>query len=1202
MYKKFLSAILFGAFTIASTSTFVSCKNYDDDISDLRTQIKTNEQALNDLTRKWSDGVVVDTVLQDGSGLILKTSDGKEYRISNGTNGTDADVWTIGNDGYWYKNGVATQFKAVGQDGAAGAQGEAGPQGPQGPQGEAGPQGPQGEAGPQGPQGPQGEAGPQGAAGKDADIWTPNADGYWYKNGQKTDEKWKQNDAITAFVGEDAVILYGIAEFPEGVVLPTYNKLRGLVFIPKSYYWGIEATPITTLSYKWFTASGWKKLIGYIDNSGARTETVGEQGTHLRADNAAVQAEYDVAGDRDKHGRYETSSSERTIVLDFDAQYHLNPSTASLRDASVDIIGGDKNYTRANSVGAPGLMLKGGQKWSDSNRLWKAEDGIMTVYLDVTTRANIQKVTNTGGKVTSFATQVSFPDTTITSDYATVYEEVVKDLRLSHVRSDDAKSAGRWIITKVENKHCGACDVYSNHGMHLFSTIGEARHYVENNHRVEVPVASQSNDTKGEGQDTIYYKHDLNLSKLVEVHYTNTSGNHDRFDGSKLTDNFKITFELTEFKLGGNRTSESAHAAIYVGEGGEYYLHPQNPTPEGLGKAYDPNNEVTPVVVNRVPMVRVSLIDNSGDVVDYGYLPIRIVKEPEVIVDDFIEKVYPNPNSWSLTEYVTGDCVAASDAAPYEMATTWNQTETDLMNNEKVMLDRVAFEENYSVEMDGSVVKQYVRTTVGDKPAWAAATATQKKGEITYDQDVYAVGGVHTSIFKWRISANDAKTWFKTPAGRNIEVACRLVSKSSSKPDIYVAFKTDSAKIDFKTVQVSGKVDFQQIEKYWYAEGTGNQGTYEIHTNVITPQENDGTGLSGLTAWKPVEFANTLSDVFYSNFRTVQPRNWISFLTKPAGTMPAFASNVFRTSNLKTDWKFVIDDTNKNPKGYYNNNVITFELGVNNSALTINGVSYPEGKVLQARRNASDPWQVVAYLENYNSLPLVTVKLNNSVETSLTDVYAKSLLNYKSHNVLTETGANAGNADDADVLKARIAVTAQVEYDGNACPLDLTDNVFQVRFLRPISVSSRDADPIVDAHTGAGVFKQQIKLTDLFSYVDWRNDWKTTPNYEEYYAPDGSAKMNITIPGVSSGMNVATNPQARTTLNGTIESLANVSDQLKCTYLVNATGTYLVYENNSATVRDFEIYIPVEIEYYWGVAYDEIVVQVKRTVANVKKQ
>ena len=43
MYKKFLSAILLGAFTIASTSTFVSCKDYDDDIKNLQTQIDENK-------------------------------------------------------------------------------------------------------------------------------------------------------------------------------------------------------------------------------------------------------------------------------------------------------------------------------------------------------------------------------------------------------------------------------------------------------------------------------------------------------------------------------------------------------------------------------------------------------------------------------------------------------------------------------------------------------------------------------------------------------------------------------------------------------------------------------------------------------------------------------------------------------------------------------------------------------------------------------------------------------------------------------------------------------------------------------------------------------------------------------------------------------------------------------------------------------
>ena len=39
MNKKFLSAILFGALTAASTSTFVSCKDYDDDIDSYRCKL-----------------------------------------------------------------------------------------------------------------------------------------------------------------------------------------------------------------------------------------------------------------------------------------------------------------------------------------------------------------------------------------------------------------------------------------------------------------------------------------------------------------------------------------------------------------------------------------------------------------------------------------------------------------------------------------------------------------------------------------------------------------------------------------------------------------------------------------------------------------------------------------------------------------------------------------------------------------------------------------------------------------------------------------------------------------------------------------------------------------------------------------------------------------------------------------------------------
>ena len=39
MNKKFLSAILFGALMVSSTGTFVSCKDYDEDIDELTSRV-----------------------------------------------------------------------------------------------------------------------------------------------------------------------------------------------------------------------------------------------------------------------------------------------------------------------------------------------------------------------------------------------------------------------------------------------------------------------------------------------------------------------------------------------------------------------------------------------------------------------------------------------------------------------------------------------------------------------------------------------------------------------------------------------------------------------------------------------------------------------------------------------------------------------------------------------------------------------------------------------------------------------------------------------------------------------------------------------------------------------------------------------------------------------------------------------------------
>lgn len=72
----------------------------------------------------------VDFRVEDG--YVQCTTDGKEWQNLiatedlkgeqglQGTPGDDADVWTIGNDGYWYRNGNKTNNKATGDVGAAG--------------------------------------------------------------------------------------------------------------------------------------------------------------------------------------------------------------------------------------------------------------------------------------------------------------------------------------------------------------------------------------------------------------------------------------------------------------------------------------------------------------------------------------------------------------------------------------------------------------------------------------------------------------------------------------------------------------------------------------------------------------------------------------------------------------------------------------------------------------------------------------------------------------------------------------------------------------------------------------------------------------------------------------------------------------------------------------------------------------------------
>lgn len=228
-------------------------------------------------------------------------SNGDSYTITNGkdgakgadgaagapgTPGKDADIWKIGDDGYWYKNETKTDWKAVGTDGAAGA------------------------------------AGTAGTAGKDGKYYVPNPQTgtfFVYGDGDKdaydSGVSYLASGIITATWIKDVLTLNGVKnEAGEQIVINLTTDLKALVFSPEYYYQGIEAFEMATYKFK--------------------PKTV----------NKDVNADKNCAADAPT-----TAPEFFNYAPDMTASYFLNPANAKVEDKAelFSFISADKKYTRA---------------------------------------------------------------------------------------------------------------------------------------------------------------------------------------------------------------------------------------------------------------------------------------------------------------------------------------------------------------------------------------------------------------------------------------------------------------------------------------------------------------------------------------------------------------------------------------------------------------------------------------------------------------------------------------------------------------------------------------------------------------------------------------------------------------------------------------------------------------------------------------
>ena len=136
MKKKFVRVMLFGALTLA-TVTYVGCKDYDDDIDNLQTQIDANKASIAELQNFVKEGKWVTNVEQITDGFKITFNDNKSYSITSGKDATPTTIKIDPVTKNWIVNDNDLGICAEGKKGADGKPGAAGSPGGKGEDGYA---------------------------------------------------------------------------------------------------------------------------------------------------------------------------------------------------------------------------------------------------------------------------------------------------------------------------------------------------------------------------------------------------------------------------------------------------------------------------------------------------------------------------------------------------------------------------------------------------------------------------------------------------------------------------------------------------------------------------------------------------------------------------------------------------------------------------------------------------------------------------------------------------------------------------------------------------------------------------------------------------------------------------------------------------------------------------------------------------------
>lgn len=403
MNKKYFSVLLMGAMTVATVGTVTSCKDYDDDISNLQEQIDKLSETIKNIQTQIDNGAILTSVTPTENGMTITLNQNgqtKNYTISNGKDGQNGKSWKIGDNGnWWYDEGngyVDSKFPARGENGK------------------------------------DGENGNNGENGKNGKYYVPNPEtGCFdiYQDGTKVESTnipytATAENAITATWEKGVLTLVGVKDAVDGkIVLNLNSVLRAMVFNPSHYVDGVEAIDLATYKYQ---PLGVKKV-------NADDDFLADAPFYaLLADGVTVE-------------------SPLYFAPDMKASYFLNPSNADVTEEAKDykFLMSSAKYTDFTRAAATSIFTV---------KKVENKDGKLNVSAKYDGEA-IKQLAYEGGalnrEMTLVALQYTKDDATVTSDFATLTTSDYSNVHILSAKSAYTDSRA-WLFrnaTKTIYKH-----------------------------------------------------------------------------------------------------------------------------------------------------------------------------------------------------------------------------------------------------------------------------------------------------------------------------------------------------------------------------------------------------------------------------------------------------------------------------------------------------------------------------------------------------------------------------------------------------------------------------------------------------------------------------------------------------------------------------------------------------------------------------